>query len=130
MTVLNQLENRVIDLGFVVLGGVIVWYLTSNLRGAISTGINDSVQHITDPLGELWAELEAKNNGWFPVELQPLEIRDHYLNADFTLTEEAAAVLWNAEQWRPMMLEIFGAPGLPMKEKYRPLINQRIEKKL
>ncbi|WP_406733483.1 hypothetical protein RJD39_04875 [Vibrio scophthalmi] len=125
MTVLEQqLSKRAVDLSVFILAGVTVWYVTRQL----TTQLEKNVTVVTDPLGELWSEISAKNNGWFPVELQPLEIRDHYLNADYTLTPEAERVLWSSDQWQPMMIEIFGAPGGVMKEKYRPLLNQRLEK--
>lgn len=125
MTALEQqLSKRFVDLSVFILAGVTVWYLTRQL----TTDLGEKVTVVTDPLGELWAEIDGRFNGWEPVELQPLEIRDHYLNPDYTLTDEAERVLWNADQWRPMMVEIFGAPGGVMKEKYRPLLNQRLEK--
>ncbi|MCG9576414.1 hypothetical protein L1D14_09200 [Vibrio tubiashii] len=123
MTVSPQLEKRLIDLSFVVLGGVTVWYLTQNLGKQLQNVTNTA----TKPVGELISDLTAKYNGWSAVELQPLMIRDFYLNPDFTLTANAKDTLWNIEQYRPLMVEIFGTPDGTMSEKYRPLINKPIE---
>ncbi|ELC0658521.1 hypothetical protein SD340_001118 [Vibrio fluvialis] len=123
MTVSPQLEKRLIDLGFVVLGGVAVWFLTQKL----ARQLDQVTAQATKPVGELMSDLTALYNGWSPVELQPLMIRDFYLNPDYTLTANASQTLWNIDQYYPLMQEIFGHPGGVMAEKYRPLINQPIE---
>ncbi len=125
-----QLEKRLIDLGFVILGGVAVWYVTRNIGKSIGDGVSKVdgfFEKATKQDGELISYLTAKYNGWSPVELQPLMIRDFYLNDDYTLTPEASETLWKIEQYYPVMLEIFGHQGGVMAEKYRPLINQPIE---
>lgn len=123
MMVSPQLEKRLIDLGFVILGGVTVWYLTQNLGKQLQK-VTDTA---TKPVGELLSDLTAKYNGWSAVELQPLMIRDFYLNPDYSLTPDASSTLWKIEQYRPLMVEMFGHPGGVMAEKYRPLINLPIE---
>ncbi|MDC5840185.1 hypothetical protein OPW33_24255 [Vibrio europaeus] len=130
MTVSPQLEKRLIDLGFVILGGVAVWYVTRNLGKSIGESVgkvDNFFEKVTKQDAELISFLTAKYNGWSAVELQPLMIRDFYLNPDFTLTANAKDTLWNIEQYRPLMVEIFGTPDGAMSEKYRPLINKPIE---
>ncbi|MDE1323859.1 hypothetical protein L9W97_01830 [Vibrio aestuarianus] len=124
MTVSPQLEKRLIDLGFVVLGGVVVWYITAKIGNKIDT----VTKQATQPAAELISDLMAGFNGWEAVQLQPLLIRDSYLNPDYTLTPEASATLWKIEQYQPLMLQIFGHQGGVMAAKYRPLINQPIGK--
>lgn len=123
MTVSQQLDKRLVDLSFVVLGGVAVWYITQNWMN----DFNKSTNQATESTGELLSDLTALYNGWSPVELSPLMIRDFYLTPDYTLTPDADATLWSIEQYRPLMAEIFGQPGGVMAEKYRPLINKPIE---
>jgi len=125
MTVLQQLDKRLVDLGFVVLGGVVVWAITQKMAGKVEK----VAQAATQPVGELISDLAARYNGWSPVELQPLMIRDFYLTHDHRLTPEAEETLWKIDQYRPLMLEIFGYPQGVMAEKYRPLINQPISEK-
>lgn len=130
MMVLPQLEKRLVDLGFVILGGVAVWYVTRNLGQSIGDKVDkvdNFFEKVTKQDGELISYLAAKYNGWSPVELQPLMIRDFYLTPDYTLTNDAKDVLWNIEQYRPLLVEIFGTPDGAMSEKYRTLINQPIE---
>lgn len=130
MTVSPQLEKRLIDLGFVILGGVAVWFVTRNLGKSIGEQVgkvDDFFAAVTKQDGELISYLAAKYNGWSPVELQPLMIRDFYLNSDYTLTANAKDTLWNIEQYRPLMVEIFGTPDGAMSEQYRSLINKPIE---
>ncbi|NOI13811.1 hypothetical protein F0252_07300 [Vibrio hepatarius] len=130
MMVSPQLEKRLIDLGFVILGGVAVWYVTRNLGKSIGEQVgkvDDFFSTVTKHDGELISYLVAKYNGWSPVELQPLMIRDFYLNPDYSLTPDASSTLWKIEQYRPLMVEMFGHPGGVMAEKYRPLINLPIE---
>lgn len=130
MMVSPQLEKRLIDLGFVVLGGVAVWFVTQRLGKSIGDKVDkvdDFFAAVTEQDGKLISYLAAKYNGWSPVELQPLMIRDSYLNPDYTLTPEADETLWKIEQYRPLMLEIFGYPGGVMAEKYRSLINKPIK---
>jgi len=127
MTVSPQLDKRLVDLGFVILGGVAVWYITAKLGGQVVNKINTVAAEATQPIGELISDLTARYNGWSPVELQPLMIRDFYLNDDYTLTADASATLWKIEQYYPLMLEMFGYQGGVMAEKYRPLINKPIE---
>lgn len=120
---LNHLDKRLVDLGFVVLGGVAVWYITQNLGRKLDT----VTKAATQPAGQLISDLTAMYNGWSPVELAPLMIRDFYLNPDYSLTPDAAETLWKIDQYYPLMVEIFGHPGGVMAEKYRPLINKPIE---
>lgn len=120
MTVSQQLNRRFVDLSFVVLGGVAVWYITQKL--------NNVAAEATKAPAELISDLTAFFNGWEAVELQPLLIRDVYLNNDYTLTNEASATLWSIEQYQPLLGEIFGNQGGAMKDKYKPLINQPIGK--
>lgn len=120
MTVLKHLDKRFVDLSFVVLGGVAVWFITQKL--------NNIAHEATKAPAELISDLTAYFNGWEAVELQPLLIRDVYLNHDYTLTPEASATLWSIEQYQPLLVEIFGTPSGTMKDKYKPLINQPIGK--
>lgn len=123
MTVSPQLEKRLIDLGFVVVGGLTVWYLTQK----IGTHLQKAASKATQPVGELLSDLTAGLNGWEAVELSPLMIRDSYLNDDYTLTPEASATLWKIDQYYPLMLKIFGYQGGTMNAKYHPLINVPIQ---
>ncbi len=123
MTVSQQLDKRLVDVGFLVLAGVTVWFLTRNMANKL----DQATEEATKPVGDLLSDLTAMYNGWSPVELQPLMIRDFYLNSDYTLTDEASNTLWKIDQYNPLMVEMFGYPGGVMAEKYRPLINQPIE---
>ncbi|MGF1740148.1 hypothetical protein L4C34_03515 [Vibrio profundum] len=82
----------------------------------------------TQPAGQVLSDLFAKFNGWEPVELAPLMIRDFYLTDKYKLTDDAYRVLWKVEQYRPLLIELFGGGRGPLKPKYRPLINVEITK--
>ncbi|MFW7525315.1 hypothetical protein ACODM8_14430 [Vibrio ostreicida] len=123
MTVLQQLDKRMIDFGLVVLVGVSVWFTAQSL----AKHLDKTTKTMTQPAGELISDLVAMYNGWSAVEIQPLMIRDFYLTPDYKLTPSADQTLWGIEQYRPLMVAMFGFPGGTMAEKYRSLINQPIE---
>ncbi|MCZ8485388.1 hypothetical protein O9993_05125 [Vibrio lentus] len=68
MTVSPQLEKRLIDLGFVVVGGLTVWYLTQKIGIHLQ---KTASKKDTQPVGELLSDLTAGLNGWEAVELPP-----------------------------------------------------------
>ncbi|MDF2185465.1 hypothetical protein O1O06_11895 [Grimontia hollisae] len=120
------LNRRLVDLGFVVLGGVAVWFVTRQLARKVADSVNDTVRDATAPAGSLLADITQWYHGSFDVELRPLMIRDFYLTDDYRLTPLAEETLWNWEPWHPALKQLFGGRGGVMLAKYRPLINQEI----
>lgn len=104
-----------------VAAGVAVWYVTQRL-------LNGVAAQATKPAGEALSDLFAKLNGWQPVELTPLQIRDFYLTDDFRLTPEAEQVLWGVGDYQAALYELFGSRGGQLKTQYRALINVPITK--
>lgn len=119
MTVSQGLNARLIDLGFVVLGGVAVWLATQYLAGKADKALQ--------PIGSLMSDITAGLNGWEAVELAPLLIRESYLTFDYRLNDDAEAVLWGVPQYHPYLVRLFGERGAPMKPKYHQLIGVPIE---
>jgi hypothetical protein len=107
-------------LGLAVLAAV--WWVA---RSAVQ-GVNSSVSAATQGAGEALSYLSASLNGWADIEMTPLMIRNFYLNDDYTLTDDARAVLWNVAEYRPLLIELFGNRYQPLKVRYRSLINVEI----
>lgn len=124
MQALPQLNARLVDLGFVVLGGVLVYLATRQ----ISQKLDNAANAATKGAGQALSDLMAKFNGWEPVTLQPLLVRDSYLTDDYRLTPEADYTLWKIEDYQPYLAELFGVRGEPLKPEYRALINVEITK--
>ncbi|MBF4232437.1 hypothetical protein, partial [Vibrio anguillarum] len=111
-----------VDLGFVVLGGVIIWMLTQT----ISSKIDTVTKQATKGAGQALSDFFAAYHGWEPVTLKPLMIRDFYLTADKRLTPDAEKTLWKIDQYRPMLIELFGVQGGALKPQYHDLTNVEI----
>jgi len=122
-------ESKQFNLIFIGLGvGLALLYMAKQAANATVKKMDEWAKDSTQGLGEAFSELSARLNGWEPVELTPLQIKDAYLKDDFTLTNDARKVLWSIDQYRPVMIELFGNEFLPMKAKYRALINVPITK--
>lgn len=119
MMVSQGLNARLIDLGFVVLGGVAVWLATQYLAS--------KADKVLQPVGSLMSDITAGLNGWEAVELSPLLIQQSYLTSDYRLNDDAESVLWGVEQYQPYLVRLFGERGAPLKSKYYPLIGVPIE---
>lgn len=122
MQVSQPLNARLVDLGFVVLGGVIIWMLTQTIGSKIDT----VTKQATKGAGQALSDFFAAFNGWEPVTLKPLMIRDFYLTADKRLTPDAEKTLWKIDQYRPMLIELFGVQGGALKPQYHDLTNVEI----
>lgn len=123
MTALKGLDARLVDLGYMVLGGVAVWWVTSRLAAKV----NQSVDVVTKPIGSLLSDVTAGLNGWQAVELAPLLVRAEYLTADYRLNDDAESVLWGIPQYQPYLERLFGGRGAPLKPKYYQLIDVPIK---
>ncbi|AIU66860.1 hypothetical protein ABF162_07445 [Vibrio coralliilyticus] len=119
-----QLNRRLVDLGFVVLGGVLVWLATRQIAKSFDNAANKA----TAGAGQALSDLFAKFNGWEPVTLQPLMIRDFYLTSDKRLTQQAESTLWKIDDYKPLLSELFGTQGGQLKPQYQSLINVEITK--
>ncbi|RQW61037.1 hypothetical protein [Vibrio viridaestus] len=91
---------------------------------------NQVAAEATKGAGEALSYLTASLNGWEPIEFAPLMIRDFYLNSDYTLTVDARDTLWKIDQYKPLLIELFGNRYAPMKQQYRSLINVEITKEM
>lgn len=107
----------------VVFGSVLAVYL---LRVRLSDALNDYARENTQTAGQALSDFMAKFNGWEPVELAPLMIRDFYLTGDKRLTPQAEQTLWAITDYQPYLKELFGKQGGQLKPKYEPLINVAI----
>ncbi|WP_330960011.1 hypothetical protein [Photobacterium sp. 53610] len=116
-----QASKRLNDLIWTVAAGVAVWYVTQRLMNGVA-------EKVTRPAGQAMSDLFASLNGWEPVELTPLQIRDFYLTDDFRLTQEAEGVLWRVGDYQAPLYELFGSRGGQLKPQYRALINVPITK--
>lgn len=97
---------------------------------ALYRSADTAAQKATEGAGQALSDLTAALNGWSPVELVPLMIRDFYLNDDYTLTADARETLWKISDYQPLLIEIFGNRYAPMKAQYRSLINVEITKEM
>lgn len=120
MQALPPLNARFVDLGFMVLGGVLVYLATRQLGNVL----DQTAKQATQDAGQALAELTQWWNGSHDVEFTPIVYRSHYFNADYTLTDEARAVLWKVPQYQEQLTQVFGGPESPMKPEYRSLIVQ------
>ena len=77
----------------------------------------------TKGIGEALSTLFARFNGWEPVTLKPLMIRDFYLTSDHRLTPEAKVTLGKIEEYQPLLTELFTSRDGQLKAHYRALIN-------
>ncbi|ELL4666612.1 hypothetical protein Q5V23_000388 [Vibrio fluvialis] len=117
-----QLNARLFDLGLMVLAGVIVWQITNSM----ASKLNDVTKRATEDAGQVLSDFMARFNGWEPVMLQPLMIRDFYLTPEKKLTPDAEATLWKIDEYRPYLIELFGTKGGALKPQYYGLINVEI----
>ncbi|WP_425628544.1 hypothetical protein [Vibrio neptunius] len=124
MQALPRLNSRKLDLGFVVIVGTLVYLGIRHLSQTLDT----TTKAMTKPAGEALSNLFAKFNGWEPVTLQPLMIRDFYLTSDMRLTPQAEATLWKIDDYKPLLSELFGMQGGQLKPQYKSLINVEITK--
>ncbi|GAB1620626.1 hypothetical protein AAOGI_06760 [Agarivorans albus] len=83
------------------------------------------VDKATEPAGELLSDLWAAALGRSGIELQPLMIRDTYLDDNFKLTREAADTLYSIQAYKPLLDEVFDAYGV-LKPEYRNKLNVRL----
>ncbi|ENM5736877.1 hypothetical protein AB1F87_000383 [Vibrio mimicus] len=92
-----------------------------------SDAVDNSLDVVTSPLGDLLSDITAEINGHVPVELQPLVIQERHINAaDYTLRPDAEAVYWKIGIYQPLLYKLFGGVGRPMKPQYRHLIGEPI----
>lgn len=124
MQLSKQLDLVVIGLGV----GLVLLYTAKQAATQTAKALDDWSQESTQGAGQALSDLFARVNGWEPVELTPLLIRDFYLKDDFTLTDEARRVLWSIDQYKPLLIELFGTEYSPLKAQYRALINVNITK--
>ncbi|EKF9475848.1 hypothetical protein O1C08_001358 [Vibrio cholerae] len=80
----------------------------------------------TADAGTALSNFFARFNGWEPVQLKPLLIRDFYLTEDMKLTPDAEQTLWKIDEYRPFLVELFGTKGGALKPQYYGLINVEI----
>ncbi|ELV8750594.1 hypothetical protein QNE70_003793 [Vibrio vulnificus] len=121
--VLQRLNQQ---LALMVLLLVALFVLWRSFSQRLSNGVNHSLNVITEPTGELLSDLTAALNGHVPVELQPLVIQEHHINADYRLTPQAEAVYWKIGEYQPLLYKLFGGTGRPMKARYQHLIGEPI----
>ncbi|NGZ66316.1 hypothetical protein G6Z92_04855 [Vibrio aestuarianus subsp. cardii] len=125
MQVSQPLNARLVDLGFVVIGGVIIWMITQSIAGKIDT----ATKQATKGAGQALSDFFAAYNGWEPITLKPLMIRDFYLTADKKLTPDAESTLWKISEYRPLLFELFGYQGGALKPQYYDLTNVEITRR-
>lgn len=125
MQALPQLNSRKVDVGVVVIVGILVYL---GIR-QVSQTLDRTTKAMTKPAGEALSDLFARLNGWEPVTLQPLMIRDFYLTSDYRLTADAERTLWKIDDYRPFLIELFGGQGAALKPQYHSLINVEITKR-
>jgi hypothetical protein len=114
------------QLNIIVLGSVALIALAA--FGRAYRSVDEYVEEITQPAGQALSDLFAKFNGWEPVTLQPLLIRDFYLTSDYRLTPDAQKTLWKIDEYKPLLVELFGSPEGQLKPQYHKLINVEITK--
>ncbi|EGR2797596.1 hypothetical protein DU976_17245 [Vibrio navarrensis] len=112
-------------LGWLAVGVVAVVMLRRKMAASLNEWAADNTQSAGQALSDLFARL----NGWEPVELAPLMIRDFYLDKDNRLTPDADFTLWKVPQYQPLLNELFGKRGGQLKPQYHALINVEITKK-
>lgn len=117
-----KLNSRMMDLGLTVIVGVIIWQGLT----AITRKLDDATKRATEDAGQALSDFMARFNGWEPVTLQPLMIRDFYLTSEKKLTPDAEATLWKIDEYRPYLIELFGTKGGALKPQYYGLINVEI----
>lgn len=122
MQVSQPLNGRLVDLGLVVIVATLVWLGSKSLVSKIDT----VTKQATKGAGQALSDFFAAYHGWEPVTLKPLMIRDFYLTADKRLTPDAEKTLWKIDQYRPMLIELFGVQGGALKPKYHDLTNVEI----
>ncbi|ELK8601430.1 hypothetical protein RV072_002214 [Vibrio vulnificus] len=105
---------------------VAVWAM----RGNVTTSIDKWTADNTQTAGKVLSDFLAKFNGWEPVELAPLMIRDFYLDDEKRLTPEADFTLWKVAQYQPYLKELFGKRGGQLKPQYHALVNVAITNQL
>lgn len=122
MQALPSLNARTIEMGIVALIIFMAWNATRTVASKVDAAVND----MTKPVANVLSDFLARFNGWEPVTLAPLMIRDFYLTADKKLTAEAEQVLWKIDDYYPYLVELFGERGGALKPQYYGLINVEI----
>lgn len=122
MQALPSLNARAIEMGLVALIIFVAWNATQTVASKVNAAVND----MTKPAANVLSDFLARFNGWEPVTLAPLMIRDFYLTADKRLTAEAEQVLWKIDDYYPFLVELFGVRGGALKPQYYELINVEI----
>ncbi|NKF52794.1 hypothetical protein G3R49_19745 [Shewanella sp. WXL01] len=78
----------------------------------------------TAPAGEALSDVTAWFNGNHRVELTPLVIQPHYLNAQYQISSEAWEILTRDANYAALMIVLFNNQIL--KPQYRHLVGQPI----
>lgn len=106
--------------GLILVGGVAVAFLA--YRELAKTG-----NVISHAAGGALSDVSAYLHGWRGVEFTPLVISPRYLNADFTLHDNARVVLSRVEEYQPLLKKLFGNDyRQPMSAAYRSLIGKHL----
>lgn len=95
------------------------------IRAAVEA-VDKWSEEATADAGTALSDFLATFNGWEPVQLKPLLIRDFYLTDDMKLTPDAEQTLWKIDEYRPFLVELFGTKGGALKPQYYGLINVEI----
>ncbi|EQB0494806.1 hypothetical protein ACYAPA_002586 [Vibrio mimicus] len=121
---LQRLNQQLLLAALLVLA---IFALARLFSKQFSDAVDNSLDVVTSPLGDLLSDITAEINGHVPVELQPLVIQERHINpADYTLRPEAEAVYWKIGIYQPLLYKLFGGVGRPMKTQYRHLIGEPI----
>ncbi|ENM5794322.1 MULTISPECIES: hypothetical protein [Vibrio] len=121
---LQRLNQQLLLAALLVLA---IFALARLFSKQFSDAVDNSLDVVTSPLGDLLSDITAEINGHVPVELQPLVIQERHINpADYTLRAEAEAVYWKIGIYQPLLYKLFGGIGRPMKTQYRHLIGEPI----
>ncbi|TXZ74786.1 hypothetical protein FXE51_13995 [Vibrio mimicus] len=121
---LQRLNQQLLLAALLVLA---IFALARLFSKQFSDAVDNSLDVVTSPLGDLLSDITAEINGHVPVELQPLVIQERHINpADYTLRQEAEAVYWKIGIYQPLLYKLFGGIGRPMKTQYRHLIGEPI----
>ncbi|MCX9564622.1 hypothetical protein IG518_19010, partial [Vibrio cholerae] len=84
---LQRLNQQLLLAALLVLA---IFALARLFSKQFSDAVDNSLDVVTSPLGDLLSDITAEINGHVPVELQPLVIQERHINpADYTLRPEA-----------------------------------------
>lgn len=81
----------------------------------------------TKAAGGILSDIDARLNGWSPVDITDLVISKRYLNNDYTLKNNAANVLIKVNKYKPILFSLFGARlNMPLNVQNRKLIGKKL----